>query len=194
MIRTGTRAAAALAALLAAAAPATANEYGDALAALAAADIAGWVTEPAVIEAVRAQNAAHAGLSQAEIEALDQRWRAEVGAGASPTIDPVLGAPVSDTLRAWRDSSEGLLTEIFVMDDKGLNVAASDVTSDYWQGDEAKWSETYGVGPGAIHISEVELDESTQTYQAQVSVPVTDPDTGAPIGAATFGVSVEMLN
>jgi hypothetical protein len=79
------------------------------------------------------------------------------------------------------------------MDDKGMNVALSDVTSDYWQGDEAKWQQTYLVGPDAVHIGDVELDESTQTYQSQVSITVVDPDTKAPIGALTFGVNVEAL-
>ena len=92
-----------------------------------------------------------------------------------------------------RDASEGLITEAFAMDHVGLNVAVSDPTSDYWQGDEAKWRQTYKVGADAIHISDVELDESTQTYQSQVSLPVVDPDGGAPIGAVTFGINVELL-
>ena len=115
-----------------------------------------------------------------------------MGAASTPTIDPVLNGVVADMLRAMRDESEGLFTEIFVMDNLGLNVAASDTTSDYWQGDEAKWQQTYPAGAGAVHISEVELDESTQTYQAQVSVSIAGPD-GAPVGAATFGVNVEYL-
>ena len=105
----------------------------------------------------------------------------------------MLGAPASARLVAARDGAVGLFTEIFAMDDKGLNVAASDVTSDYWQGDEAKWKSTYAVGAGAVHISEVEFDESSQSYQAQVSVTVVDPDSGAPIGALTVGVNVEFL-
>lgn len=182
------------AALLAAPAPlAFANEFEAPLRALAGAEIAAIVREPALIEAIRAQNAAHAGLAAAEIETLDQTWRAEVGAGSGPTIDPVLGNAASDYLRGVRDASGGLFTEIFAMDAVGLNVAASDITSDYWQGDEDKWSQTFGAGADAVHVGEVELDESTQTYQSQVSVTIVDPDTGAPIGAVTFGVDVGMV-
>ena len=36
-------------------------------------------------------------------------------------------------------------------DNKGLNVGQSDVTSDYWQGDEAKWKKSYKMGAGAVH-------------------------------------------
>ena len=79
------------------------------------------------------------------------------------------------------------------MDAQGLNVAASGLTSDYWQGDEAKFTETYGKGAGAVHFGEVEFDESSQTYQAQISVTVTDPATGQPIGAITVGVDAAHL-
>jgi len=186
---------AAAAAMIAAlcAAPAAANEFESQLKTLAAGDIAAVAADPVLIEAIRAQNAKTGGLGEAEIVALDQKWRAEVGAGASPTIDSVLGSAASDHLRAARDSAGGLFTEIFIMDQVGLNVAASDTTSDYWQGDEAKWQETYPAGAGAVHIGEIELDESTQQYQSQVSVAIVDPETSAPIGAATFGVNVEYL-
>ena len=79
------------------------------------------------------------------------------------------------------------------MDAQGLNVAASDMTSDYWQGDEAKHSETYGAGPDGFHISEIEFDDSTQRYQAQVSFTLIDPATGSAIGAVTVGVDAESL-
>ncbi|MEM6906087.1 MAG: hypothetical protein AAF568_09355, partial [Pseudomonadota bacterium] len=134
-----------------------------------------------------------AGVSQADIDGQDQAWRAQVGQSSAPLIDEVMGTPASAQLAEIRDGGQGLFTEIFVMDNKGLNVAASDITSDFWQGDEAKWQETYQVGAGSVHISEIEFDESTQTFQAQVSLTVADPDNAAPIGAITFGVNVEML-
>ena len=108
-------------------------------------------------------------------------------------IAPVLNNPVSDALRARIEASMGAMTEVFIMDEHGLNVAASAVTSDMWQGDEAKFQDTYGKGAGSVHIGEVELDESTQRYQGQISVTIVDPDTGAPIGALTVGVDAESL-
>jgi hypothetical protein len=67
------------------------------------------------------------------------------------------------------------------------------MTSDMWQGDEAKFTETYSVGAGAVHFSDVELDESTQRYQAQISLTIVDPASGEPIGAMTVGVDAEAL-
>jgi hypothetical protein len=85
----------------------------------------------------------------------------------------------------------GAVTEIIVMDALGLNVATSGVPSDYWQGDEAKHQQTYGVGPDAVHFGDIEYDESSQKYQAQISFTLSDPDTNAPIGAMTVAVDAE---
>lgn len=176
-----------------AAAPVVADDYDTRLRNLAEARLAALAAEPALLAAVRERNAGP-DLAPAEIQALDLDWRAQVGAVSAPLIEAVTARPVSRRLQEMRDASQGLLTEIILMDRHGLNVGVSDVTSDYWQGDEAKWTETYGAGPGSVHVSEVEFDESTQTYQAQVSMPVADPETGGVAGAVTFGVNVEFLD
>jgi len=82
-------------------------------------------------------------------------------------------------------------TEIFVMENQGANVAMTDKTSDYWQGDEDKFRKSFAGGAGAIFVDEVKFDESTQTYQVQVSVPVMDG--GKAIGAITFGIDVDKI-
>lgn len=150
-----------------------------------------WLKTDAVVAAIMAQNARTAGLSAEEIDALDKEWRAQVGRADAPLISSVMDSAVSIELSDHVADTGGKITEMFIMDAQGLNVAASAVTSDYWQGDEAKFQQTYGLGPDAVHISEVELDESTQTYQAQVSLSLTDPATGALIGAVTFGLNAQ---
>ncbi len=180
-------------ALALASATASANEFKEPLENLAKTEISALLANEAVISAVSAQNSKNAALDQAGIDKLDKQWRAEVGNGDGPLISEVLKNALSAYLQERKDAAGGLFTEIFVMDNKGLNVGQSDVTSDYWQGDEAKWKKTFLAGAAAVHISDVELDESTQTYQSQVSVSITDPASGAVIGAATFGVDVSAL-
>ena len=156
-------------------------------------ELSKWLTNPDMIAAIKAQNAQHADLSEDDVIALDQQWRAEAGAGGGPLIEKLLSDPVSNWLLAQQEATAGFVTEVFVMDNKGLNVAQSAETSDYWQGDEAKWQETYSVGPDALHISEVEFDDSTGFYQSQGSMAITDPETGEVIGAVTFGINVQNL-
>lgn len=152
-----------------------------------------WLADPSVISAINSQNARHAGLGQNDVDRLDGQWRSETSSGNRKLVDAVLSNRLSGYLGGKKDEARGLYTEIFVMDNKGLNVGQSDVTSDYWQGDEDKWKKTYLAGPDAVFIDEVEFDESTQTFQSQLSLPVVDPNTGATIGAVTVGVNVDML-
>ena len=155
------------------------------------AHVSPWLTEPAILNAVIAQNAAHATLNQAEIQDLDMRWRLELASGKRPFIDAILSNPLSLYLKGQQRAAEGMITEIFVMDNRGLNVGQSDITTDYWQGDEAKWLKSFGAG--LIHVEEAERDESTQLMQSQASLPIKDPATGAVIGAITVGVNLDAL-
>jgi hypothetical protein len=152
-----------------------------------------WLENPQLIEAVKAQNEAHRSLTQADVDQLDLDWRAQRKEANKPLIDRLLGHPSSEWLRAQQAETANFVTEVFAMDNLGLNVAQSVETSDYWQGDEAKWKNTFGNGSGDIHISEVEYDESTGSYQSQVSMAIKDPATGELIGAITFGVNVQSL-
>lgn len=173
--------------------PAQAQDHVGPITNYVNANVVGWLSDPVVVNAIKAQNAEHASLGQADIDALDKQWRAETEAGSRPLIDKVLGNELSKFLTARQADAGGMITEAFVMDDKGLNVGQSEVTSDYWQGDEAKWQKSFGAGSGAIFVDEVEKDESTQTLQSQVSIAISDPATGAAIGAITLGINVEGL-
>lgn len=146
-----------------------------------------WVNDPAVINAVKAQNEAHAALTAEQITELDGKWKAD----DATIIDPVLNNDLSKFLQGIVGGSEGLYSEIFVMDNKGLNVGQSAKTSDYWQGDEAKFTDTYPKGADAMSMGEVEFDESSQKYQVQLSVTVSDA--GTPIGAVTIGLDAEAI-
>ncbi len=173
--------------------PGQEDVYRVPLRAYAEAQLSKWLENEELLQAIRDQNAAHAGLSQAEIDQLDLDWRAQRKEANKPLIDRLLSHPSSEWLRAQQAATANFVTEVFAMDNLGLNVAQSVETSDYWQGDEAKWQKTFGNGSGEIHISEVEYDESTGSYQSQVSMPIKDPKTGELIGAITFGVNVQSL-
>ncbi len=173
--------------------PGQEDVYRVPLQAYAEEQLSTWLENDALIQAIRDQNAAHANLTQADIDQLDLDWRAQRKEASKPLIDDLLGRPASEWLRGQQADTANFVTEVFAMDNHGLNVAQSVETSDYWQGDEAKWQQTYGNGSGDIHISEVEYDDSTGSYQSQVSMPITDPATGELIGAITFGINVQSL-
>jgi len=166
--------------------------YNAALKELAAEKIASIVNNAIVQSAIKAQNAKHAGLSEADIIKLDKKWRAENKGSDKPFINATLSNALSGYLSQQKSASDGLFTEMFVMDNKGMNVGQSDITSDYWQGDEAKWQKTYLAGSGAVHIGKLEKDESTQEIQVQLSVAISDSANNV-IGAITVGVNLDNL-
>lgn len=151
------------------------------------------ISTPAVVAALKARNAENAGVDQARVDALDLQWRAEVKAGGGPLVDATMAHAISADLRALQAEHAGLLTEIFIMDNLGLNLAQSDPTSDYWQGDEDKWQKTFPVGPRAVFVDAIDFDDSSQQMQAQVSFTIADPATGEAVGAVTVGIDVDML-
>ncbi|ESR24210.1 hypothetical protein [Lutibaculum baratangense] len=149
--------------------------------------------DPAVIAAIREQNEETGAFGQAKVDELDLQWRQEVKDGGGPLMEETMASALSDYLKGVKDGQQGMITELFVMDAKGLNVGQSDPTSDFWQGDEAKWQKTYGAGSREIFVDEVEHDESTQTLQSQASVAIVDPESDELVGAVTIGINLELL-
>ncbi|GFE63816.1 type IV pili methyl-accepting chemotaxis transducer N-terminal domain-containing protein [Litoreibacter roseus] len=167
--------------------------YKVALESYAENEVVKWLDEPILIEALRAQNAKHASLEQSDIDTLDLKWRAQMKEGGGEMIDGLLERPLSDWFRERVDATAGLVVEIFATDNLGLNVGQSGETGDYWQGDEAKYIHTIKDNQGTTHFSDMELDVENGVYQAQISAPVKDPESGEWIGVMIFSVNVQSL-
>ncbi|SMC63785.1 hypothetical protein [Rhizobium sp. RU36D] len=156
-------------------------------------DVRPWIRDPLLIGAIQQQNARHATLSDADINELDRQWRAGFeGTGHSIMIDIVAENVLSEMLRQKLSGSGGRIAEILVMDNRGLIVGATDMPSDFWQGDEDKFQKSFDAGPDALFIDVIEKDESSQALQSQASLTISD-DGGKPIGAITIGVNIDAL-
>lgn len=151
------------------------------------------ISHALVVRAVKAQNARLGALAQSEIDALDQQWRREREEDDKPLIAATLSSPLSGYLTRRQANELGLYAAIFVTDQNGLNVGQSAITGDYWQGDEAKFQKTYAVGPDAVFVDAPEWVEDFKVWIVQVNMTVSDPDTGAAIGAVTFDVNMAEL-
>jgi hypothetical protein len=156
------------------------------------ADIRNWISDPIIIDALKAQNAANSHLTQADITALDNEWVNETNRSSRPMIDKAMATPLSHFLREKQEQASGSITEVIVIDAKGLNAGQSSVTSDYWQGDEDKFIQSFDKGPGAVFVDGARKDESTQMLQSQVSTTIVD-ENDKPIGAITVGVNLDQL-
>lgn len=136
-----------------------------------------------LVNAVIQQNAEK--LAQATIAARDETWK------ASDSSDQFKQAMLASDAGSFLKNliiSTGSYTEAFVTDNQGANVATYPLTSDYWQGDEDKFTKAFAGDEGTVYIGNMEWDESSQFNAVQISVPVLDG--GKVIGVMVVGVKL----
>jgi len=155
-------------------------------------DVRGWLENAVVSLSISSQNKIRKGMSQDEIDAADKQWRAERESDDQPLVAGILTNPLSSYLTQVQAQSGGLFAEIFVMDAVGLNVGQSSITSDFWQGDEGKFQNTYPKGPDAVFIDEAEYNEGSDTWRSQLNMTLSNEER-QPIGAVTIEVNLNEL-
>lgn len=156
-------------------------------------EITDFINTDIVRLSLKNQNIKYNSLSQADIDALDKKWRGETKSDEKPLISAVLSNPLSSYLTRIQAHSIGLYSEMFVMDKNGLNVGQSNVSSDFWQGDEAKFQKTFGKGKGAVFIDEPEYDDKLGIWRVQVNLAISNADNSAVIGAVTVEMNLSEL-
>lgn len=133
--------------------------------------------------------------SPEEIMALDGRWRTT--RGVDDWINRFLTNPAAVFLREFITSSERkgriLYCEMFIFDKQGCIVATAEKATDYWQGDEEKFTKAFFNKMGEVFIDQPAFDESSLRYSIQVSLPVFDPETKGAIGVITAGIDLDVL-
>lgn len=141
---------------------------------------------PVIVRAVRAQN--NEQLSMDVIQQRDAEWRSAQQENAlQRSLARSRPSQVLETLVERNPD----FNEAFATDNQGANVAMYPVTSDYWQGDEEKWINSFNDGDGKLWVGGVEVDDSTGTAAVQVSVPILD--SGETIGVLIIGITQEYL-
>lgn len=151
-----------------------------------------WHREPMVIKTVLQQNQTHADMPLSQIPALDQQWLQEQQQAEQPLIGSVRDNDLSSWLRQKQADYGGLLSEVIVTDRHGLNIAASPVTTDYWQGDESKFSDPFFASQDRPYMSPLSYDQSTQRYLVHISQAVRNPSNGDVIGVIILGIDIEL--
>jgi hypothetical protein len=144
--------------------------------------------QPNIIRAVEAQNGQK--MSLAQIRENDEMWIGANG-GSNSLIREITRNDIARYLQR-RVENNSAIDEVFITDNQGANVAAYPPTSDYWQGDEGKWTSSFNDGNGQIFIGPLERDASTNKSQVQISAPIVSND--ETIGVLIMGVSVDYIS
>ncbi len=156
-------------------------------------ELMGWLDDPVIIDAIREHNLETDGMTHEELYAQNAQWEAELAAGSGPLLDKVLNNPASLILKDMKAASSEIVTEVFIMDLRGANVAESEPTTAYWHLEEERYQAVSSSRGDAIYVSDVHVEVGGDIYQAEVSLPINDPETGERIGVASFGVNVQSM-
>ena len=122
----------------------------------------------------------------------DREWRAQRKRQMYPMISRLIKNDLSKMLREFTQQNQGIFNEVFVVDQSGLIVALSHISSDLWQGDEMKFSKVFNQEK-RIFICNIRFDESSGAFVSHISIAIKDLISGEDIGVFIFGVDVEAV-
>lgn len=139
-----------------------------------------WAAEPAIVSAVKAQNAnppaAHKAMTQ-------DKWTSLTP--FDPFVLSFVGNPVGQALKAKKTP---VVSEAFVSAADGTKVGFTGKTSNWSHKGKPKHDVPM---TGKAWQGEVETDQSTGLQQIQIAVPVLDG--GKPIGSLVVGLQLARL-
>jgi hypothetical protein len=138
-------------------------------------------SDPELVKAIVAKNAAVE--SPEEIKKKDAEW---IKNPAYPLRKQLTQSPCAVRLRQIVEVDPQVV-EAFLMDSRGGLVCSTVETSDYFQGDEAKWIKTFQEGK-FVYVDAPALDYSTNTMAIQLSTVVLDGP--RKIGALTITLKI----
>jgi len=134
--------------------------------------------DPMVVEAVRTSNRQQQAITKAEILQLDEKWQRTEG--INDFVKSLMTNECAKILAEFEFAHEGF-PEVFVTNERGLIVAETNKTTDYYQADELWWVDAYNDGAGKSHYGEIEFDKSAGSECISLHVPVIAPETGRAI-------------
>lgn len=158
---------------------------------LLAEKITRWKNMPELQRLLQQRKHAAFNLTSEEIAKEDEIWMQAFASGNHTYRNRFIDSAMSSRLSAEKNHSKELITEIFVTDVRGLNVAVSDMTSDYWQGDEDKFTQAFAKPNNSLFFDVIRYDESTHHFQVHISVPLYDVKGVELLGVMVIGVDIE---
>ena len=150
-----------------------------------------WSQQPAWLQAL--DQAANMPVPVAlHLQRLDARWLRERTARRQPLIEQVLNTPLSQQLQQ-AVAQDHRLGEVMLTDKYGQLLAASGITSDFYQGDELAFQQSQHLARGQLMLEPISYDSSTRQFSVKVSGPLFAPQGKEFLGVLTLGVNIDQL-
>jgi hypothetical protein len=145
--------------------------------------------DPALIEALRQENAALAGKDEAWALEQDGIWTAERLHGDGPLQRAVMVRPASLHLRDIVLASNGLISHAFLIDARGWIAAEPYLSFNFRQSDKPKFRYTFPLGAAGKDVSWLQLSWDGGHPVCWRAETMVDPSSGAPIGVIALEVN-----
>ena len=144
--------------------------------------VSGWASDPVIVKAVVAQN------GKGPLSEMDNpKWKTL--RRSDPRVKEFQSNPAGQFLKFKVETSSGTFTEAFLNGAQGEKAAFVEKTTSYIHKGQPKFDVPFGGAKS--WQGKPEFDESVQTYQIQISVPVLN--NGKSIGALVVGVNLTHL-
>lgn len=138
-----------------------------------------------------AAEASRRPFEQTAVLELDRQWQ------SNQSLPPAsAGILQNETSRLLADLAvrDATYKEILVTDRPGRLIAATNRTTDYYQGDEEWWQETFSGGTrGRVFVSGVHFDESAGVNAINIAAPIVGADESQVVGVIKVIVDVREL-
>ncbi len=133
------------------------------------------VQDKSILDAVRTAN--DRDITAEEVKALERKWRSS-GEGLP---NQLTDKECNESLKLFQRTFKGF-AEIFVTNARGLKVCQTNESTDYYQGGENWWKQTFRGGKA--RYSYVKFDNSARGFVVPIYLPVRDSASGDVIGVA----------
>lgn len=121
---------------------------------------------PLILQALTEANQNHNLLDQQQLEQKAQRIET-----STAEMEQLERNEAALELLRIQSTNPGI-SELFITDQFGLNVAQTNTTSDYYQADEDWWNRTYHNGRGEFWRGELEFDQSANAESISLYIPI----------------------
>lgn len=135
------------------------------------------VQDKSILDAVRTANDRDRDITAEEVKALERKWRSS----GKELPNQLTDKECNESLKLFQRTFKGF-AQIFVTNSRGLKVCQTTKTTDYYQGGENWWKQTFRGGKA--RYSYTKFDNSAGGFVIPIYLPVRDSASGDIIGVA----------
>lgn len=174
-----------------AAAQSTPAMHQEKLLELVESDSFNWASSAIVVDSVMEQNLRNHDVPLGRITVMEERWKSELNRSEQPLIRQIMSHPLSVYLQLVKAESDGLFTEIIVLDEQAITVGRTSKGGVFWFDDSKAWKETLGRSNRDAYVEAAAYSPATEKFQATIAKAIEFE--GQLIGVVLLGVNIDKL-